>query len=123
MTSSKPFSNVPAGASQKPTPFELHIDDKKLQDFKTLLKLSPIAKETYENSRDNGEFGVTCKWMLNTRSIGRRVSIEEGRINSLPNFKTAIKDNDGNSYEIHFVALFSSKPNAIPIAFLHGWPG
>lgn len=67
MTSSKPFSNVPAGASQEPTPFELHIDDKKLQDFKTLLKLSPIAKETYENSRDNGEFGVTRKWMLNTK--------------------------------------------------------
>jgi len=24
---------------------------------------------------------------------------------------------------IHFVALFSQKPDAIPIVFLHGWPG
>lgn len=67
MTSTKPYSNVPAGASQKPTPFELHIDDQKLQDFKTLLKLSPIAKETYENLREDGEFGVTRKWMLDAK--------------------------------------------------------
>jgi microsomal epoxide hydrolase len=28
----------------------------------------------------------------------------------------------GNS-EVHFMALFSSKPDAIPIVLLHGWPG
>ena len=49
MTSPKPFSAVPVGAQQQPTPFELHIEEEKLQEFKTLLKLSPIAKETYEN--------------------------------------------------------------------------
>lgn len=67
MTSSKEFSSVPAGASQKPTPFELHINEQKLQDFKTLLKLSPIAKETYENTQEDGEFGVTRKWMLDAK--------------------------------------------------------
>jgi microsomal epoxide hydrolase len=67
MTSSKLFSNVPAGASQKPTPFELHIDEEKLQDFKTLLKLSPIAKETYENLQEDGEFGVSRKWMVDAK--------------------------------------------------------
>ena len=67
MTSPNGFSNVPAGASQKPTPFELHIASEKLQDFKTLLKLSPIAKETYENLRGDGEFGVTRKWMLDAK--------------------------------------------------------
>jgi microsomal epoxide hydrolase len=48
---------------------------------------------------------------------------EEERINALPNFRAHIKDDDSKSYDIHFVALFSSKPDAIPIAFLHGWPG
>lgn len=67
MTSAKPFSTVPANASQRPTPFELHIEDQKLQEFKTLLKLSPIAKETYENLREDGEFGVTRKWMLEAK--------------------------------------------------------
>lgn len=67
MTSSKPFSHVPAGASQQPTVFELRIDEQRLQDFKTLLKLSPIAKETYENLRADGEYGVTREWMLDAK--------------------------------------------------------
>lgn len=34
-----------------------------------------------------------------------------------------MKDDDGRTYTIHFVALFSTNPSAIPIAFFHGWPG
>lgn len=126
MTSSTLFDKVPAGASQKPTPFELHIDEQKLQDFKTLLKLSPVAKKTYENLREDGEFGVSQKWMSESKEHWQNSfdwRKEEDRINDLPNFKTQIKDDDGNSYDVHFAALFSSKPDAIPIAFLHGWPG
>lgn len=67
MTSSKPFSRVPAGASQKPASFELHIDEQKLRDFKTLLKLSPVAKEAYENVREDGDFGVSHKWMSDAK--------------------------------------------------------
>ncbi|KAJ4364751.1 hypothetical protein N0V95_000698 [Ascochyta clinopodiicola] len=126
MTSSKPYSNVPAGANQKPTPFELHIEDGKLRDFKNLLKLSPIAKETYENQREDGEFGVTHKWMVDTKKYWQESfdwRKEENRINALPNYKTVIKDDDGKSYEVHFSALFSTRSDAVPIAFLHGWPG
>lgn len=32
-------------------------------------------------------------------------------------------DDDGRTYTIHFAALFSTNPSAIPIAFFHGWPG
>ncbi|KAF1974119.1 epoxide hydrolase-like protein [Bimuria novae-zelandiae CBS 107.79] len=39
-------------------------------------------------------------------------------INSFPNYKTTIDDID-----VHFVGLFSSKKDAVPIMFLHGWPG
>ncbi|KAJ4339928.1 hypothetical protein N0V87_002866 [Didymella glomerata] len=126
MTSAKPFSCVPAGARQEPTPFELYIDDQKLGDFKTLLKLSPVAKQTYENLQEGGEFGVTHKWMVDAKKYWQDSfdwRKEEERINALPNFKAHIEDDDGNNYDVHFAALFSSKPDAIPIAFLHGWPG
>ena len=68
--SSKPFSTTPANAAQKPAAFELHVEEEKLQDFKTLLKLSPIAKETYENKQDeggHGRFGVSRKWMVDAK--------------------------------------------------------
>jgi microsomal epoxide hydrolase len=70
MTSFKPFSTVPADAQQHPTPFELHVEEEKLQEFKTLLKLSLIAKETYENKQDegsHGRFGVSRKWMVDAK--------------------------------------------------------
>ena len=71
MTTPKPFNTAPKNA-QQPTPFELHIGEEKLQDFKTLLKLSPISKETYENKQDeggHGKFGVSRKWMVDTKKV------------------------------------------------------
>lgn len=73
MTSSQMFGTVPAGAVSKPTPFELNISEQKLQDFETLLRLSPIANVTYENSRKDGEFGVTHEWMTETKSYWEQV--------------------------------------------------
>lgn len=70
MTSAKSFGTVPPGAKQQPTPFELHVEDEKIQNLKTLLKLSPIAKETYENLRDDGshgQFGVSRKWVVDAK--------------------------------------------------------
>lgn len=66
---SKNFGTVPAGATQQPKAFELHIEEKKLEDFKTLLKLSPVAKETYENQLDDGHgnFGVGRKWIVDAK--------------------------------------------------------
>lgn len=48
---------------------------------------------------------------------------EEDAINSFPNFKSTISDDDGTKYDVHFAALFSNNADAIPIAFFHGWPG
>ncbi|RAR09070.1 epoxide hydrolase 1 [Stemphylium lycopersici] len=129
MMSSKPFSTTPANAAQKPAAFELHVEEEKLQDFKTLLKLSPIAKETYENKQDeggHGRFGVSRKWMVDAKKEwveGFDWRKEEDHINSFPNFKTTISDDDDSKYDVHFVALFSTRADAIPIALFHGWPG
>jgi microsomal epoxide hydrolase len=46
----------------------------------------------------------------------------EAQINAFPQYKIAITD-AGKSYDIHFLALFSEKPDAVPIVMLHGWPG
>jgi microsomal epoxide hydrolase len=34
-----------------------------------------------------------------------------------------IKDDDGTEFNVHFMALFSTRSDAIPISFFHGWPG
>ncbi|KAI8932687.1 hypothetical protein NX059_010181 [Plenodomus lindquistii] len=129
MTSYKSFGKVPEGTTQQPTPFELKIEEQKLKDFKDLLRLSPVAKETYETLRDgeeHGGFGVSRGWIEKTKRVWEEEydwRKEEKHINSFPNFKSNITDDNGDVYNVHFVALFSHKPDAIPIAFFHGWPG
>ncbi|KAF2010210.1 hypothetical protein BU24DRAFT_496971 [Aaosphaeria arxii CBS 175.79] len=126
MASAKDFSTIPANATQQPTPFGLHVDEQKLQDFKTLLRLSPVARETYENQQEDRRFGVTRKWMLDAKEYWENSfdwRKEEEHINSFPNFKTNITDDDGTTLDIHFTALFSERKDATPIVFFHGWPG
>lgn len=59
------FSKVPAGASLKPKPFTLHVEDQKLSDMKQLIKLSPLGPKTYENQQSTADrrFGMNYQWM------------------------------------------------------------
>ncbi len=41
----------------------------------------------------------------------------------LPQYKTTIRVQDFGDYDIHFVHLRSKIRHAIPLIFLHGWPG
>jgi microsomal epoxide hydrolase len=64
------FNTVPSNAAQKPEPFELHVEQQKLLDFQTLVRLSPIGKDAYENQEErDGKFGVSRKWMQEARNV------------------------------------------------------
>jgi microsomal epoxide hydrolase len=41
----------------------------------------------------------------------------------VPNFKVPVQDDDGETYSVHFAALFSARKDATPLILLHGWPG
>ena len=47
----------------------------------------------------------------------------EKRINDVPQFMAKVKTDDGSELDIHFMAIFSNKKDAIPIIMTHGWPG
>lgn len=125
------FDAVPAGAPGKPEPFQLHVPDSEIADFKTLLKLSPIGPQTYDNTvstREEGGkyFGVTRDWLSSAKDTWLNSfdwRAHEARINSFPNFKITIPDEGATPYSVHFAALFSKNKNAVPVIFMHGWPG
>ena len=48
---------------------------------------------------------------------------EEAKINELPQYKTSIDVDGFGVLDVHFVHAKSSKENAIPLLFIHGWPG
>ena len=47
----------------------------------------------------------------------------EERLNRIPQFKTGIKVDGFEQLDVHFVWQKSELKNAIPLLFVHGWPG
>ncbi|KAL3492575.1 Alpha/Beta hydrolase protein [Aspergillus germanicus] len=118
---SAPFAKLPSTAKISPSPFRIAVPDEQLSEFKTLVKLSKIGPQTYENTQEDRRFGVTHGWISERKEEWlnnfdwRKV---EARANSFPQYTTEIE-----GLTIHFAALFSEKADAVPIVLLHGWPG
>ncbi|KIV83495.1 hypothetical protein PV11_05516 [Exophiala sideris] len=120
------YAKLPAGATLDIKPFTAHVDEEKLVHFKQLLELSPIGPAVFENTNAGRRYGIERAWLEHAKDVWLNNfdwRKQEDRINSFPNFKASVKDTAGNSTEIQFLALFSEKADAIPIAFFHGWPG
>jgi len=47
----------------------------------------------------------------------------EAQLNKLPNFRQSITVDGFDPLDIHFVWKENPNPNAIPLLFVHGWPG
>ncbi|RMZ67442.1 epoxide hydrolase [Pyrenophora seminiperda CCB06] len=102
-------------------PFTLNVSDQDLSEWRQLLQLSKLAPETYETQQEDRRFGVTRKWLSEAKDYWLTKydwRAEEKSINSIPNYKMQIE-----SVQVHFAALFSENKGAIPILFMHGWPG
>jgi len=120
------YDSLPSGASKNVKKFTVRVSDQKLNELKQLVKLCPIGPITYENQDQELGFGMTRKWLEDAKEQWLNKfdwRVQEDYINSFPNFTVPVTDKDGDSFEVHFVALFSKKKDAIPIALFHGWPG
>ena len=102
-------------------PFNFHVSDQDISEFKQLLHLSKIGPHTFENHQEDRRFGLTHQWLSDAKDYWLNKydwRATEKHINSFPNYTMDIDD-----VNVHFVALFSEKKDATPIVFLHGWPG
>jgi len=102
-------------------PFTLSISDSDLDDFKTLLKLSKLGPLTYENQQSDRRYGITQEWLSTAKEHWLTKydwRAQEAHINSFDNYTLSIED-----LSIHFIGLWSDKHDAIPLIFMHGWPG
>ncbi|KAK5167667.1 uncharacterized protein LTR77_007366 [Saxophila tyrrhenica] len=120
------FSKIPSSATLDIQPFKAHVSDEKLQQFKQLIQLSPIGPAVFENTNCDRRYGMKRDWLAQAKELWS-TSYDwrkcEDRTNSFPNYKATVKDADSNEIKVQFLALFSEKEDAVPIAFYHGWPG
>jgi microsomal epoxide hydrolase len=121
------FNVLPNGVSDAITPWKVDIPQQDLGTLATLLKIAPLAPPTFENSlpERNRRLGLPRDWLSAAKQYWETEfdwRKHEEHMNSFPHFKASIKDTLGN-FDVHFVALFSKREDALPILFLHGWPG
>ncbi|KAF4439346.1 hypothetical protein F53441_12625 [Fusarium austroafricanum] len=125
---SLPFSAPPwpVPTSANLTPSTVSIPDDDIERLKSLLKLSPIPKPNFWNTSQDGQFGLpreTLVELINYWANDYDWRKWEAALNSIPQFNITISDDDSKDYKINFLALFSKNPSAVPILFLHSWPG
>lgn len=121
MSSLNGFDTLPSGSSPSISPFTLQTPDTDLEALQTLLNLSPLAPETWENTTSTKNFGISRAWLAAAKQTWQTSFSwhkHEARINSFPQFTIPLEDT-----KIHFAALFSKKKDATPVIFMHGWPG
>ncbi|KAH7396477.1 epoxide hydrolase-like protein [Pyrenochaeta sp. MPI-SDFR-AT-0127] len=102
-------------------PFLLQVSDQDVSDWRQLLHLSKLGPDTWEGRQEDRRYGVSHKWLSDAKDYWLTKydwRAQERHINSFPNYQMRIEDID-----LHFVGLFSEKKDAVPIVFMHGWPG
>ena len=124
------FGILPTGIPVNPVPFTLSVPDSDLRRFNTLVDTAEIASPAWYNRHatpENGTYGVSREWLLNAQQTildEDRWRAHETHYNRFPQYKINITTpSDGQVFELHFAALFSQQRDAVPITFLHGWPG
>ncbi|KAI5475439.1 hypothetical protein MNV49_001429 [Pseudohyphozyma bogoriensis] len=104
----------------------IDVPDEAIAELRTLLKASRVAPLTYENSREDRKYGIAHKWILDAKEHWETSfdwKKHEAQLNQFPQFKVPITSDAGDVYDIHFTGLFSQNQKAIPLIFVHGWPG
>jgi hypothetical protein len=61
------YDRPPGDVLVLPKPFKTAIPQTKIDDFKTLLRLSPVAEPTYENTQEDRRYGITAKWLAEAK--------------------------------------------------------
>ncbi|CAF9927205.1 hypothetical protein IMSHALPRED_007157 [Imshaugia aleurites] len=112
-------------ANEAIIPFEIAIADSELDLLQRKLELtrlpSNLAGEQWAEQNH-----VTLRFIEEAIVYWRdhyRWRDEEARLNSMPQWVTSINVEGFEELNVHFVHSPSSSTNAIPLLFLHGWPG
>lgn len=105
------------------SPFTIAVPQSSLDDLHQRLKLAKSPTELDDAGWDLGTpVSVTQKIVDYWRDkFDWRAA--ERKLNELPHFGTEITVDGFEPLQIHFLYKESPVPNAIPLLYVHGWPG
>lgn len=105
-----------------PEPFQISVPQEKVDSLKKKLLLAEFPDELEASEWDLGVPLAEMKRLTKAWEAWDWRQAEH-RLNKIPQYHTGIKVNGFEELDIHFVWQKSGVKNAIPLLFVHGWPG
>jgi len=107
-----------------PTPFKISIPDEKLYRLKQKLALADFPDDiATEDPWSRGAPLSEIKRLAQYWENGFDWREAEAKLNEHPQFIAKVEIDGFDTYDVHFIHQKSSTANAIPLLFLHSWPG
>ncbi|KZV72720.1 alpha/beta-hydrolase [Peniophora sp. CONT] len=110
-------------ASSEETPFTLHVSDEALSELNQKLALTRLPDELEDSGWDYGVPLPHIRRLVDRWQSGFSWRAVESEINKLPMFTRSLEVDGFGELNLHYVHKRSTRQNAIPLLFVHGWPG
>ncbi|KAF4473206.1 epoxide hydrolase [Fusarium agapanthi] len=106
------------------SPFKIHVPDSLLEEVKIKLKYARLDSGMADVEWNDLEIGHSAfKEVVEFWRDEYDWRKYEAFLNTFNHFKTPIQVNGFEPLDIHFLHHRSSREDAIPLIFVHGWPG
>ncbi|PPQ86918.1 hypothetical protein CVT25_009804 [Psilocybe cyanescens] len=118
------MASITSPAQDIATPFKIDISDERIEHLQKKLALTTLPDELEDAGRDYGVPLADVQRLLARWKTGYDWRKYEKQLNDeLPQFQKDIDVAEFGTLKIHFVHKKSEVANAIPLLFVHGWPG
>ncbi|KAI1272010.1 microsomal epoxide hydrolase [Xylaria sp. FL0933] len=104
-------------------PYKINISESQIKDLKTRLSLAKLPDELDGAGWDMGAPLADVKRLAKHWETSHDWKAAEAKLNELPHFVTEIQCDGFRPLAIHFVHIRSKVKGAIPLLWIHGWPG
>jgi hypothetical protein len=109
--------------STSPTPFTVAIPDAALADLRARLALTRFPAELVGAGSARGPPRADMERLVARWRDGYDWRRREAEINALPMYTLPVEVRGFGALGVHFVHARSKVAGAVPLLYLHGWPG
>ncbi|KAI0189841.1 microsomal epoxide hydrolase [Xylaria flabelliformis] len=104
-------------------PFTINVPDDALEDLRERLRRARLPDELEDVGHDMGAPLKDVKRVATYWAEKYDWRKAEAELNKLPHFTTTLQATGFEPLNVHFVHVRSSRDDAVPLLFAHGWPG
>ncbi|CAE6406770.1 unnamed protein product [Rhizoctonia solani] len=108
-------------------PFNISVPDDQLEQLRQKLELTRLPDELHLPAGQEWEWGIPLAVLKPVIDYWRTQydwrAVEERINRALPQFTAYVESKKHGEQEVHFVHKRSNNPSAVPLIFVHGWPG